>query len=102
MSSDHPFNTARDTPFEAPARRYDDGQLARLLEISSAVDCECPNHLAQLVSRLVAFETYSRDCESQNAEDAAVHAYLYRRTAAAREVMEEALEELVRFEQIEI
>lgn len=96
------IESSQESTVEVPPRRYTEEQLARLLEISSEVDCECPNHLAILVSRLVAFEDYSKDCENRNEEDAKVHAYLYRRTAAARAIMEEALEELARFEGIEV
>ena len=88
--------------FEAPQRRYTDEQLARLLEISSAIDCECPNHLAKIVEGLIAFELYSKDCENRNEEDAKIHAMLYRRTSQARAIMEEALEELVVFEKLEV
>lgn len=91
-----------DADFELPPRHYTDAQLARLLEVSSVVECECPNHLAKLVASLVDFETYAADCENRNADDAQVHAYLYQKTAAARAIMEEALYELARFEKIEV
>ena len=86
--------------FQAPERLYTDEQLAKLLEISSAVDCECPNHLAKLVENLIAFELYSKDCESRNEEDAKIHAMLYQRSAEARAVMEKALKELVIYEKL--
>lgn len=78
-----------------PARRFTDDQLARLLEQRSSVDCECPNHLSSLASALLAFEDYSASCESRSEEDAALHRYLLRRTAHARGVVEEMLQELV-------
>ena len=78
-----------------PARRFTDDQLARLLEQRSSVDCECPNHLSSLASALLAFEDYSASCESRSEEDAALHRYLFRRTAHARGVVEEMLQELV-------
>jgi hypothetical protein len=82
--------------------RYTPDQLGKLLEIASSVQCECPNHLAQLVSGLQAFETYSKQCESKNDKDREIHALLYRQTATARDVMEEALSALVKHERIQL
>jgi MerR family transcriptional regulator, light-induced transcriptional regulator len=73
------------------ARRFDDEQIARLREVRSSVDCECPNHLAGLIGSLVAFERYSEGCESRTPEDAALHALLHRGTAEARAAMEDLL-----------
>jgi DNA-binding transcriptional MerR regulator len=74
-----------------PARRFRDDQIARLREVRSAVDCECPNHLAGLVTSLVAFERYSASCGSRTPEDATLHALLHRGTAEARAAMEDLL-----------
>ena len=82
--------------------RYSPATLGKLLEVSSAVQCECPNHLSQLVSSLQAFEEYSKHCENRNEADRQVHAMLYRYTAAARAVMEEALAGLVKHEGIQL
>ncbi len=87
---------------ESPARRFDDAQLAQLAETSTSIDCECPNHLSALVSALVAFETYSRNCESRDAEDAEMHAGLASGTGRARVVLEQLLEGLCEYEGIEI
>jgi hypothetical protein len=81
-------------------RRFTREQLGRLAEISTAIDCECPHHLSQLVSSLVAFEEYSARCESRDDEDAAMHRLLHRETGRARALMEEALAELVAHENI--
>lgn len=85
-----------------PRRRFDAARLARLMEITSSVKCECPNHLAKIVEALVSFEDYSRACESQSRDDALVHAMLARETGRAREVMEAALVALLEFEKIEL
>jgi hypothetical protein len=82
--------------------RYSPAQLGKLLEVSSAVQCECPNHLSQIVSGLQAFEEYSKYCENRNEADRQVHALLYRYTAAARAVMEDALAALVKHENIQL
>lgn len=87
---------------EAPGRVYTDSQLARLQERTSAVECECPNHLSALVSSLVAFEAYSLACKSKNDEDAVMHAFLHQKTAEARRVIEDALVELVAHEGLEV
>ena len=85
-----------------PARQYTDSQLSKYSQISTAINCECPHHLAALLSALNAFELYSRDCENRNAEDAALHAYLHRRTARARAIMEDALAVLAEVEGITV
>lgn len=81
-------------------RRFTKTQLARLREIESKVECECPNHLSELLLSLSAFEDYSAACENRNADDAKIHALLHRSTAAARRIVEDALVELLRHENI--
>jgi DNA-binding transcriptional MerR regulator len=87
---------------EIPERLYDANQLARLTQVASAVECECPQHMAGLLQSLSAFETYSQECEDRNPEDAVLHAFLHRTTAHARRIMEEALRHLIRVEGIRI
>jgi len=77
-------------------------QLGRLAEISSAIDCECPNHLADIVGSLVSFERYSANCENKNEADAAVHRMLHHETRRARTIMDAALAKLVEHEKIEL
>ncbi len=84
----------------APMRRFDDMQLAALQDIVSAVDCECPNQVADLVLALNAFESYSAQCQNRNEKDAKIHRMLARVTGHARAVMEYALKELCEFEGI--
>jgi len=86
----------------APARLYDSAALSRIAAASPTVKCECPHHLVQLVSSLVAFEAYSRECENRNADDAALHAYLHAATAQARATLEAALARVVEAEGIEV
>lgn len=89
-------------PMEAPVPRprYTKEQLGTLMQVTSTVQCECPNHLAQVVEKLQAFEDYSRDCESRNEADRAVHAMLYRSTMTARIEMEKALSALIEHEKL--
>lgn len=104
LESLRPGSPEEDRPSlpDVPPRRYSPDQLARLARISSTVECECPQHLAELLQSLSAFERYSRECEDRNPEDALLHAYLHRTTAQVRRTLEDALHEVVVSEQIEL
>lgn len=84
----------------ATARRYDEAFLQQLSQMPSAVQCECPNHLADLLSKLNAFERYSLECESTNIKDAAMHAMMYSASGHCREFLEEVLRRLMAHEGI--
>ena len=73
----------------------------KLARASTAIDCECPHHLAQLVGDLTAFEVYSANCANRDDEDAALHRYLHQTTAQARALIEVALERVADAEGIE-
>jgi hypothetical protein len=83
-------------------QRYSAAQLGRLQQVSTTIDCECPNHIATLLQNLIDFEAYSKNCENRNEADAKVHRLLYESTARARALMEAALDKLVEHEKIEI
>jgi hypothetical protein len=83
-------------------RLFSRAQLGRLQEIQSAVRCECPSHLSELVTSLAAFEEYSRSCENRDTQDAKLHSHLYKQTSRARRLMEEALLALCQYEKIEL
>ena len=85
-----------------PPRRFDDAALSAVTRLRTSIRCECPQHLADLLFRLNAFEAYSADCENRNETDAALHAHLHRETAKARVLLEDALEHLVRCEEIDL
>lgn len=89
-------------PVDIPERRFSNEDLVRIAGFSSVVECECPQHLANLLSSISAFEKYSEQCEDRNEEDAKLHRYLHETTALARETLETALAELMRQEGIEI
>ena len=76
------------------ARRFSPQQLANLASAGTDIDCECPRHLAQLVTDLSAFEIYSDRCSNRDDEDAALHRYLHRTTAEARALVEAALQKV--------
>ena len=84
----------------AAPRRYADGFLLQLSQMPSKVQCECPNHLADLLSKLNAFERYSLECESTNIKDAAMHAMMYSASGHCREFLEEVLRRLMAHEGI--
>jgi hypothetical protein len=81
----------------APAspRRYTDAELVALTEIPSMVACECPRHMAEIVTLLVGFEIYSTECAARNENDAALHRHLLEITSAARTMIEQALARVV-------
>ncbi len=90
----------RQLPDPAPAPRFDTARLDQLISAMPRVACECPRHLADLVTMLGQFEAYSADCETRQPADVALHAYLYRVAGHARAMMEEALLTLARAEGI--
>ena len=85
-----------------PQRRYDDQTLAKIGSVSTAVKCECPHHLAELIQALAAFETYSSQCENRNPQDAALHAYLSTTSAQARALIEDALAHVIEAEGLNV
>lgn len=87
---------------QIPERQFTDLQLAKISQISTAIECECPHHLATLLSALVGFENYSAECENRNEADAEMHRYLHRMSAHARATIEDSLGVLVEFEGIDL
>lgn len=84
------------------ARRFSDADLGRIQEIQTVIDCECPNHIAEVLQSLVAFEAYSARCSSKNDADAQMHAKLHQLTQQARVIMEGAMADLLVYEKIEL
>lgn len=81
-----------------PAPRFDDASLAALSTMTSAVACECPRHLAELLMMLASFERYSGECANRTPADAALHRDLQLSAGHARLLLEDALERLARAE----
>ncbi|MGZ8250535.1 MerR family transcriptional regulator [Methylomagnum sp.] len=84
-----------------PPRLFDGAMLANIANLPTRVRCECPHHLADLVLKLSAFESYSADCENRDERDAALHAHLHQATAQARALVEGALSYLIELEGID-
>ena len=99
-TSETPLDIVSTVP--APPRRFSDEILAQIAAISSTIKCECPHHLAELVTSLSAFEQYSFECESASPRDAALHAYLNNTASHARHMIEEALELVIEAEGLKI
>ena len=85
---------------ELPSRRFSAAQLVRVAGMGGTIECECPNHLAELITSLCAFEKYSGECANRNDEDARIHAQLEASTAQARAILEESLARLIEIEGI--
>jgi len=83
-------------------RKYSDATLSRVAGISSNVLCECPKHVAELISQLASFEEYSQECLNNSAEDAHLHAYLRSIAGSARSLFENALEKIAQHEGIDL
>lgn len=86
----------------APTRRIDLDEVRRFSALSSSVACECPAHVADLLSDLNAFENYSLECVSEQPKDSEMHAYLHQVAANARSLFETALERLAEHENISL
>ncbi len=82
-------------------RRYSDEALAGLAERPSAVACECPRHLAEIVLQLAGFERYSAECSARSPADAALHRELGLLAGRARAMFEQALERVVAHEALQ-
>jgi MerR family transcriptional regulator, light-induced transcriptional regulator len=85
-----------------PDRMYSDTVLARVANISTSILCECPKHIAELISQLASFEEYSQDCLSNSMQDAHLHAYLKSVAGSARAMFERALEMVAQHERISL
>lgn len=90
------------TSLSVSPRHYSNEALSKLALVSPAIKCECPKHLAELITDLVAFERYSAECENRNLEDAALHTYLHATASQARNLVEAALAQVIEFEGIEL
>ena len=82
--------------------RFNKDQLARISALRSTIACECPNHIAELIISLSAFEQYSSECANRNEADAQLHAQLNQSAGAARAILEDSLAHLIAIEGIEI
>jgi hypothetical protein len=85
-----------------PQRKYSDSTLMRVAGISNNVLCECPRHVAEIISQLISFEQYSHECLNKSSQDAHLHAYLSSVSGSARALFESALEMVAKHEGIDL
>ena len=107
-----PGNTARsraqiqegpaksETSFPAPRLSLE--TIAEIARAAPNLQCECPQHLAEIILGLRAFEQYSEACERRSPEDATLHNYLWRSAAQARALFEDAIEHVAEAEGIHL
>lgn len=76
--------------------------LLQVAGISTQVLCECPKHVAELITQLARFEQYSLDCLNKSKEDARIHAHLTAVSGTARAMFEDALEMVAQHEGIDL
>jgi hypothetical protein len=69
---------------------------------ASNVLCECPRHVAELISQLASFEQYSQECLNKSTDDAHLHAFLCHISGSARALFENALEKIAHHEGIDL
>ena len=86
-TSDRP-NAALPPP---PPPRFSDASVAAIANASTTIECECPLHIAQLLTSISAFERYSAECETQQPDDRELHAFLRQIAGRARAQFEVAL-----------
>ncbi|MGB1700888.1 MAG: hypothetical protein ACPHRO_13100, partial [Nannocystaceae bacterium] len=90
-----------DAQFPVP-RTYSDLQLAKTRELQPSIACECPIHLADIITQLVAFERYSERCKADTQENKELHDQLALQTSHARAVMESLLSDVLHHDGIEL
>lgn len=85
-----------------PQRKYSDMALMKVARISTNVLCECPKHVAEIISQLASFEQYSHECLNKSTEDDHLHAHLSAISGSARALFESALEMIAQHEGIDL
>jgi MerR family transcriptional regulator, light-induced transcriptional regulator len=83
-----------------PERKYSDQTLAAVASLAPNTLCECPRHVAELITQLAHFEAYSRECLDRSPQDAQLHAYLSAVSGSARALFEQALQRVAQHEGI--
>ena len=80
---------------KAKPRMYSDSELQAAGKLKRMLNCECPNHIVELITMLNHFEEYSTNCAVDSWADAAVHSCIYAYTNQARYLMEKALKSVL-------
>ena len=85
-----------------PKHLYSHQQLTKIIDLPTALDCECPRHLVDLLKGLKAFEDYSGQCINKEDKDAALHGKIQFTTATARLQLEQLLQEVLAAEGVQL
>ena len=85
---------------QQPEQRFDSQSLAYLSTLSSTIKCECPKHLAELISQINAFAQFCQECLTLNPKDQALHEHLKGVAQTSRAMLEDALQKIVEHEGI--
>lgn len=83
-------------------RKFTDEQLAYLAVAKNNIACECLNHLAEIVTRISAFESYSAECSNRNPADVKTHRLLQKSSQTVRSIMEDCLTYIIETETIKL
>lgn len=78
-----------------PLPRFSESDLATISAASQRLQCECPRHLAELLSALNGFERYSLQCAVDSTEESELHRTLSIAAGRARLLLEDGLQKLV-------
>ena len=99
-SSPVPMPLAPEAQVAVQDQRFDQDALAYMMTLSTAIKCECPKHLAELLSQINAFAQYCQECLSQSPQDQMLHANLLLVAQSTRTMYENALETILEHEKI--
>lgn len=91
-----------DSAIKSHDRQFTDEQLAVLAVAKNNIACECLNHLAEIVTRLSAFEAYSAECGNRNPADVKIHRLLQKSSQTARSIMEDCLNYIIEADSIKL
>lgn len=89
-------------PVHAPSRLFNDKQLNTAANLTSSIECECPQHMAEIIKGLTAFEAYSARCENMDKASQDLHHHIYLKTAEARAIMETLMHSVLEQEGINL
>lgn len=97
------FRSHRDRIKETiPQRRYSDAALSRVASASKTIKCECPKHLANLLTGISNLEEYALSCQTTSPGGQGLHEELRLVAAHARLLFEGALEKVAAAEGMDI
>ncbi len=77
--------------FNLEAPEFSTEQLTKIANYLPSLHCECPNHIAQLLIEVNAFEEYCQLCIKKDPGQKAIHTELSKMTAQSRAIFETAL-----------